>query len=142
MTSNAIWHRHHYHKKMRFRSILFYKTISIKKESNDTIHASLTPDFLFESFYQRTELKSFTNMSSLSIILYSLQRYLVFVVSWLYLTFGFIGCCLNICLFCRKQFRSISCCTCKLISYLTCTLYVCFFSLFSRINSYGYSTTS
>jgi hypothetical protein len=33
------------------------------------------------------------------------------------LTLGVIGCFFNILLFSQKQFRSISCCTCKLFLY-------------------------
>lgn len=34
------------------------------------------------------------------------------------LIFGIIGCLLNILLFFQKQFRTISCCTCKFICFI------------------------
>jgi hypothetical protein len=56
-------------------------------------------------------------MSSLGVTLAFIQRHAVFGISWVYITFGVIGCFLNICLFSRKQFRTISCCTCKSASF-------------------------
>ncbi|CAF1330840.1 unnamed protein product [Adineta steineri] len=50
-------------------------------------------------------------MSSLSSILPLIQKYTLFGMSWIYVTFGVVGCLLNIFLFCRKQFRTMSCCT-------------------------------
>lgn len=56
---------------------------------------------------------SSTNISSLASILSSIQQTIVQSISWTYITFGIIGCLLNILLFSQKQFRTISCCICK-----------------------------
>lgn len=52
-------------------------------------------------------------MSSLASILSPIQTNIVFSVACVYATLGSAGCLLNILLFNRKQFRGISCCTCK-----------------------------
>ena len=60
-----------------------------------------------------------TKMSSLSSTLPRAQQLVQSTLSWIYITFGVIGCILNICLFCRRPLRTMSCCTCKLIHHLS-----------------------
>ena len=67
-------------------------------------------------------------MSSLSTTLLSIQQVTVEIMSWIYIIFGITGCLLNILLFSQKQFRSISCCTCKSILLKTKSMSDSFFS--------------
>lgn len=56
--------------------------------------------------------------SNISLIISTLELYqddITIGFSVIHLVFGVPGCFLNILLFSRQQFRTISCCTCKLI---------------------------
>ena len=44
-----------------------------------------------------------------------IQRNVITYFYSVYLIFGVTGCCLNILLLCRRQFRTVSCCICKYI---------------------------
>ncbi len=53
---------------------------------------------------------------SLSSILSTVEREMNRYLCPIFLIFGIAGCSLNILLFSQKQFRNISCCTCKYYS--------------------------
>lgn len=55
------------------------------------------------------------SISALSRQLLSIQARASLACSLFFLIFGVTGCVLNIVLFSRRQFRNVSCCSCKLV---------------------------